>query len=89
MSNTGATIAAVGVSIGAALANLDPATAEGWVKAAAYAGGTSLLVVQLVLCYRRLNELTTQLTEALQKCASCPLAQAANDKARELMTGHH
>lgn len=86
MTQAGVSLAAVAVSLGAVVANIDPTSVEGWLKTLAYGGGTGLLGWQLIVAYKRQNELQAQLVKALQKCANCPLAQAANQAAASSIT---
>lgn len=79
MNNAVFGIGGLTLSAGAIIGMIDPVSVDGWLKTGAFGVGTALLAWQLLRAYRRQDELQKQATEALQKCAQCPLALAANE----------
>lgn len=81
------------MSCAALFGMVDPASAEDLIRSGAFGAGTALLVWQLIKAYKRQDEsyerqveaqkqvaeLQKQTADALQKCATCPLARAANE----------
>lgn len=86
MNNVMASCVGVAMSGAALFGMVDPASVEDWVRSGAFGVGTALLVWQLLKAYKRQDEsykrqveLQKQAADALQKCANCPLALAANE----------
>lgn len=84
-----ASVAGVGACFIPIFANIDVGNVEGWAQMGAFATGAGILVWQLVVAYKRNDELLRQLKDALMKCRDCPLAQAANREAVERITGDY
>lgn len=88
MNNMIAGVGGVCLSGAAVIGMIDPSSVDGWLRSGAFGVGIALLSWQLIRAYKRQDELQRQATEALQKCATCPLARAANERFINEDQGH-
>lgn len=79
-------VLAVWLGVAPAALSVDAADADAWLKLGGLAALVFLLTRQLVIAWNRNAELSRQLNETMQQCKTCPLAQAANNRAVKEIT---
>lgn len=79
-------VLAVWLGIAPAALSVEAADADAWLKLGGLAALVFLLTRQLVIAWSRNAELSRQLNDTMQQCKTCPLAQAANNRAVKEIT---